>query len=170
MRHRVAKKKLSRHRSHRKALFKNLINSLITHGEVRTTESKAKAVRPLVEKLITKGKTGTLQTRRVILAFLQNKNAVNKVVGEISPLFKNRPGGYTRIIRLGRRRGDDAMMVKLELVEKPAEKEKEKIVPKKNRTIRVKKTKSGRLAGGPKGSPVPSRADKKTKNKKVKKV
>lgn len=120
MRHRVAGKKLSRHRGHRKALFKNLISGLILHGEIKTTESKAKAVRPLVEKLITKGKAGTLHARRIIAAFLQNKKVVNRIVDEIGPIFKSRPGGYTRIIRLGRRRGDNAMMVKLELVDKPA--------------------------------------------------
>ena len=102
MRHRVAKKKLSRHRDHRKALFKNLISSLVLHGEVKTTEGKAKAVRPLVEKLITRGKAGTLHARRLIAAFLQDKLAVNKIVDELGPLFKNRPGGYTRIIRLGK--------------------------------------------------------------------
>lgn len=119
MRHRIAGKKLSRHRAHRKALFKNLINSLISHGEIKTTESKAKAVRRLVDRLITRGKSGTLHARRLIAAFLQNKKVVNKIVDEIAPVFKKRPGGYTRMTRLGRRRGDKAMMVKLELVEKP---------------------------------------------------
>jgi len=132
MRHRIAGKKLSRHRAHRKALFKNLINSLIIHGEIKTTESKAKAVRRLVDRLITRGKTGTLHGRRLIAAFLQDKKVVNRIVDEIAPVFKNRPGGYTRMTRLGRRRGDDAMMVKLELVEKPVKKEKkEKKVEKK---------------------------------------
>lgn len=122
MRHRVAGKKFSRDRGHRKALFKNLINALVIRGEVKTTESKAKAVRRLVEKLITKGKKGTVHARRLIGSFLQNKKAVNKIVDEISPTFKKRLGGFTRIIRLGRRRGDNAMMVKLALVEKPAAK------------------------------------------------
>jgi len=139
MRHRIAGKKLSRHRSHRKALFKNLINSLIIHGEIKTTESKAKAVRRLVDKLITRGKAGTLHARRSIAAFLQDKKVVNKIVDEISPVFKKRPGGYTRMTRLGRRRGDNAMMVKLELVEKPAkEEEKKKEVKKKGKTKKAK--------------------------------
>ncbi|MFC1727554.1 50S ribosomal protein L17 [Patescibacteria group bacterium] len=145
MRHRVAGKKLSRHRSHRKSLFKGLISSLVIYGEVKTTESKAKAVRPLVEKLITKGKPGTLHARRLIAAFLQDKKVVNKIVDELSPLFKDRPGGYTRIIRIGRRQGDDAMMVKLELVEKPVSSKKtspknEKIVKKqiKSKTLSSK--------------------------------
>ena len=112
-------KKFSRDRAHRKALFKNLINALVLKGEIKTTESKAKAVRRLIDKLITKGKKGTLHSRRSIAAFLQNRRAVNRIVDELSPLFAKRPGGFTRIIRLGRRRGDDAMMVKLELVKKP---------------------------------------------------
>lgn len=117
MKHRVSGKKLSRDRSHRKTLFKNLISGLVIHGQIKTTESKAKAIRGLVDKLITKGKTGTLHSKRLIGAFLQNKKAVSKIVDELAPLFKKRPGGFTRIIRLGKRRGDDAMMVKLELVD-----------------------------------------------------
>lgn len=134
MKHRVAGKKLSRSRSHRKALFKNLLSALILHGEIRTTESKAKAVRRLFDRLVTKGKTGTLHARRLVAAFLNNKQAVNKLVDEIAPLFKDRPGGFTRMIRLGRRRGDDAMMVKLELVDKPKPKEKVEKKTKKSRS------------------------------------
>lgn len=118
MRHRVAGKKLSKNSSQRKALFKNLISSLIIHEAIKTTEAKAKAVRILAEKLITQGKTGTLQARRAIAAFLQNKIVVNKIVDDLGPLFKGRPGGFTRIVRLGQRAGDGAMMVRLELVEK----------------------------------------------------
>ena len=122
MRHRLRGKKLSRHHHHRKALFKNLIKSLIVHGEIRTTESKAKSVRILVEKLITKGKAGTIHARRLIGSFLQSTAIVNRLVDEVAPLFKSKPGGYTRLTRLGPRKGDNAMMVKLELVEKPAKK------------------------------------------------
>lgn len=117
---------MSLDRAQRKTLFKNLINALVIHGEIKTTESKAKAVRGLVDKLITRGKTGTLQARRMIGAFLQNKIAVKKIVDELGPLFKKRPGGFTRITRLGPRRGDKAMMVKLELVEKLKETEGKK--------------------------------------------
>jgi len=134
VKHRVAGKKLARSRSHRKALFKNLLSALILHGEIRTTESKAKATRRIFDRLVTKGKSGTLHARRIVAAFLNNKKAVNKLVDEISPKFKDRPGGFTRMIRLGRRQGDDAMMVKLELVEKPELKEepKKKETKKKN--------------------------------------
>ena len=126
MKHRVAGKKLSRNRSERKALFKNLVNGLVIHGQIKTTETKARAIMGLADKLITRGKSGTLQARRIINAFLQNKIAVRKIVDELSPLFKARPGGFTRMIRLGRRKGDGTMLVKLELVEKPQEKEKPK--------------------------------------------
>jgi large subunit ribosomal protein L17 len=138
MRHQVKGKKLSRDSSQRKALFKNLINALVIHGEIKTTESKAKAIRGLVDKLITKGKRGTFQARRLIGAFLQNKMAVNKIVDELSPTFKNRPGGFTKIVRLGPRRGDDAMMVKLELMEKPKPKEEKK---NKEKEIQLNKEK-----------------------------
>jgi len=134
MRHRVSGKKLSLDRNKRKALFKNLINALVIHGQIKTTEARAKAIRGLVEKLITKGKQQTLHARRLIAAFLQNKKAVNKIVDELGPLFKKRPGGFTRIVRIGKRRGDDATIVRLELVEKPQE---PKVKAKK-----VKKTKS----------------------------
>jgi len=136
MRHQIKGKKLSRDSSQRKALFKNLINALVIHGEIKTTESKAKAIRGLVDKLITKGKRGTFQARRLVGAFLQNKKAVNKIVDELSPTFKNRPGGFTKIVRLGKRRGDDAMMVKLELLERPKTKEEEK---KKSPDLKTKK-------------------------------
>lgn len=139
MRHRVSGKKLSLDRDKRKALFKNLINSLIIHGEIRTTEARAKAIRRLVDKLITKGKQQTLHARRLIAAFLQNKNAVNKIVDELSPLFKKRPGGFTRIVRLGERRGDAAPIVKLELVEKPGKKEKSKKAKDENKNNRKEK-------------------------------
>lgn len=127
MRHRISGRKLSRDRKQRKALFKNLINALVLHGQIRTTEAKAKAIRGLVDKLITKGKEQTLHARRLIAAFLQDKKAVNKIVDDLGPLFKKRPGGFTRIIRLGSRRGDSAPMVKLELVEKPKIKESSEV-------------------------------------------
>jgi large subunit ribosomal protein L17 len=124
MRHRVAGKKLNRDIKHRKALFKNLISALIVHEEIQTTENKAKAIKGLTDKLISRGKKGTLHARRTIAAFLQNKTAVNKIVDDLGPRFKNRVSGFTRIIRLGKRRGDDTMMVKMEFVEKKEVEEK----------------------------------------------
>ncbi len=145
MRHRIKGKKLSRTSSQRKALFKGLINALVIHGEIKTTESKAKAVRGLVDKLINKGKKGTLHSRRLIAAFLQNKLAVNRIVDELGPLFAKRTGGFSRITRLGVRRGDNAMMVKLELVEKPAPVE-DKSKEKKEKQIPAEKTSKGKGA------------------------
>lgn len=137
MRHRVKGKKLSRNSSQRKALFKGLINALVIHGEIKTTESKAKAINGLVDKLINKGKKGTLHSRRLIAAFLQNKKAVNRIVDELGPLFAKRKGGFSRIIRLRARRGDNAQMVKLELVEKPVVKTSEnKASAKKATTVK----------------------------------
>ncbi|MFZ5365664.1 MAG: 50S ribosomal protein L17 [Patescibacteria group bacterium] len=117
MRHRVYGKKLSKDKNARKALFKNLISSLVIHGQIRTTEARAKAIKGLVDRLISRSKQRTLQARRSVLAFLQDKNVVNKLVDEIAPKFGNRPSGFTRILRLGRRAGDQAMMVKMEFVE-----------------------------------------------------
>jgi large subunit ribosomal protein L17 len=132
MRHRIKGKKLGRDTKHRRALFKNLIAALVLKEQIKTTESKARAIRGLVDKLLTRGKAGTLHARRLIAAFLANKRAVNKLVDELAPRFKSRSGGFTRMIRLGRRRGDNAMMVRLELVEKP-KKEKSKSQSKKSK-------------------------------------
>jgi large subunit ribosomal protein L17 len=101
----------------RKALFKNLINALIEHQEIRTTEAKAKAIRGLVDKFVSRAKKKDLHSRRLVFSFLQNKKMVNKLFEEIGPRFGKRPSGFTRIIKLGRRKGDGAMMVKMEFVE-----------------------------------------------------
>lgn len=124
MRHGVSGKKLSRNSSQRKSLFKGLINELVIRGQIETSESKAKAIRNLVDKLITKGKAGTKHAQAIIGAFLQNKVAVEKIIKVWAPLLKNRPGGFTRIIRLGHRAGNRSPIVKLELVEKPKSVEK----------------------------------------------
>ncbi len=148
MRHKVYGRKLSQKTNQRKALFKNLINALVVHGQIKTTEAKAKAIRGLVEKLITKGKQQTFHARRLIEAFLQNKKAVNKIVDEISPLFKKRPGGFTRIVRLENRRGDNAPLVRLELIEKPQPKagqplaEKPSAEPKETKKTTLKSQKA----------------------------
>jgi large subunit ribosomal protein L17 len=118
MRHRKKGKKLNRNTAQRKALFKNLIQALIIHEEIKITKAKAKAIKGLVGKLITKAKKGSLHARRQLLAFLQNKKVVGKLMDEIAPRFAKRKGGFTRLINLGNRRGDDAPMVKLEFVEK----------------------------------------------------
>lgn len=144
MRHRVKGRKLGRDTGHRKALFKNLINALILKEQIKTTESKARAVRGLVDKLVTRGKAGTLHARRLIAAFLSNKRAVNKLVDELAPQFKTRPGGFTRMIRLGRRQGDNAMVVRLELVGRPKEEKPKGKVRRSNKKLGNAEARKGR--------------------------
>jgi large subunit ribosomal protein L17 len=117
MRHHRAGKKLGRDASHRKALYANLAGSLIEHGRIRTTEAKAKAVKPFAEQMITLGKRGDLHARRLALAELRSQDVVHVLFAEVAPRFADRPGGYTRIVKLGPRQGDAADMVYLELVD-----------------------------------------------------
>jgi len=119
MRHRKKGKKLSRSTKQRQALFKGLIRSLILKEEIKTSEAKAKAIKGLTDRLITKAKSGSLSARRQVLAFLPDKQAVNRLFDVIVPRVKTRTSGFTRFVRLGRRRGDNTMMVKMELVDKP---------------------------------------------------
>ncbi len=117
MRHAKQRNKLSRSSAHRKALFQNLSKELIEHERIKTTQAKAKAVKPEVEKLITLGKRGDLHARRQALSNLgQDKFAVYKLFEEVAPRYAQRNGGYTRIVKLGPRRSDSAEMVFLELV------------------------------------------------------
>lgn len=117
MRHQRAGSKLGRDSSHRKALYSNLAGALITHGRIETTEAKAKAVKPFAEKMITLGKRGDLAARRLALAELRSQDVVHQLFAEVAPRFAERPGGYTRIVKLGPRQGDAADMVFLELVD-----------------------------------------------------
>lgn len=126
MRHRKFGKKIGRDKRQRKALFKNLIQALILNEEIKTTESKAKAVKRLVDKLISKAKKDTLHVTRQILAFLPNKKAAFKLIKELAPRFK-RSSGFTKLARLGKRTGDNAMMVKLEFVDRKTKKEEKKV-------------------------------------------
>jgi large subunit ribosomal protein L17 len=119
MRHQRAGKKLGRDSAHRKALYANLAGALIEHGRIRTTITKAKAVRPIAEQMITLGRRGDLHARRQAVAFLRSKDVVHKLFAEVGPSFVDRPGGYTRITRIGPRQGDAAEMAYLELIEGP---------------------------------------------------
>lgn len=116
MRHRKKVKKLGRTASHRKALLKNLTNQLFEHKEITTTLAKAKEARKRAERMITYAKRGQLSHRRLAFAFLRDKNSVNILFDEIAPAFEERNGGYTRVIKLGRRQGDGAPMAILQLV------------------------------------------------------
>ena len=117
MAHRVAGRKLGRKSGPRRALYRNLVADLLRHGRIRTTEAKAKEVQGIAERLITLGKKGTLHHRRLALAALPQKEVVKKLFDEIGPRYAQRPGGYTRIVKLGPRKGDAAPMALLELVE-----------------------------------------------------
>ena len=117
MRHQKAKGKLSRDSAHRKALMMNLSKEIIEHERIRTTAAKPKAVKPEIEKLITLAKRGDLHARRRALSTLaQDKFAVHKLFEDLAPRYAQRPGGYTRILKLGPRRSDSTEMVYIELV------------------------------------------------------
>ena len=117
MRHRRAGSKLGRDSAHRRALYSNLAGALIEHGRIKTTQAKAKAVKPFAEQMITLGKRGDLHARRLALAELRSQDVVHQLFAEVAPRFAERPGGYTRIVKLGPRLGDAAEMVYLELVD-----------------------------------------------------
>ena len=117
MRHRKAGRKLGRDAAQRKALYANLAAALIEHGRIKTTEAKAKEVRPIVEEMITLGKRGDVAAHRHAVAFLRSKPVAHRLFAEIAPRFAERPGGYTRIVKIGPRQGDAARMVYLELVD-----------------------------------------------------
>ncbi len=117
MLHRVSGKKLGRSTKQRKSLFRNLASSLILHEKIVTTEAKAKSIKPMVEKLVTRSKVNSIHNRRELMKALPSENAVKKLLEVVGPTFKDRAGGYTRIIRMGARAGDRAEMVTLTFVE-----------------------------------------------------
>lgn len=134
MRHRVKRYQLRRNTAHRRALLRNLVTSLLEKERIKTTLAKAKAARPVAEKMITLAKKDTLAARRLALAFLTKEVAVQKLFSELGPRFKERPGGYTRVVKLGPRSGDGAPMAMLELLgaeykKKAKKKEKDKGKP-----------------------------------------
>ena len=116
MRHRNKGRKLGRMTGPRKALTRNLATAVILYEKVETTEAKAKHIRPVVERLITTAKSGTVLARRRLAAKLMHPNAVRKAVEVLGPRYKDRRGGYTRIIKLNQRKGDAAWMARIELV------------------------------------------------------
>jgi large subunit ribosomal protein L17 len=117
VRHHRVGKKLGRDAAHRKALYANLAGSLIEHGRVKTTVTKAKAVKPFVEQMISLGKRGDLHARRQALSELRSRDVVEKLFEDVAPRFADRPGGYSRVVKLGPRLGDAAEMAYLELVD-----------------------------------------------------
>jgi large subunit ribosomal protein L17 len=120
MRHRSKTSKLKRNASHRRALLANLACSLIEHGRIKTTLGKAKALRPVAEKLVTLAKRDDLHSRRLAIAFLRQKDTVKTLFSEVAPAAKDRQGGYCRITKLGARMSDSAPMAIIEWVDRPA--------------------------------------------------
>ena len=116
MRHNKHHASLGVTREHRKAMLSNMGASLIKHGRIETTLTKAKALRPIAEKLITKARKGGVYRQRDVVAFLRDKEMAHKLFDEIGPRYVDRPGGYTRILKLGPRHGDNAPMARIELV------------------------------------------------------
>ena len=117
MRHRVRGRKLGRTTAHRKALFRNQLTALFTHDRIVTTLAKAKELRPMAERMVTLAGTGSLPARRKVLTMVPDKEVVRRLFEEIAPRFTDRPGGYTRVMRLGRRRGDGAELAIIEFVD-----------------------------------------------------
>jgi len=175
MRHQNKTAKLGRTAQHRKALLANQVCSLIEHQRIKTTLAKAKAVRPLAEKIVTLGKNGSLHARRNALSILRQKDAVKKLFDEIAPRSTDRNGGYTRIVKLGQRKSDSASMAFIEWVdaakvveEKPAEEKKPK--PKETApTPKQKEPAAKREEAGPKekepAGPTPTEEPKSKKRR-----
>ncbi|MBW2544375.1 MAG: 50S ribosomal protein L17 [Deltaproteobacteria bacterium] len=134
MRHRKAGRKLGRTSSHRKAMMRNLVTSLLEHEKVTTTDAKAKELRGVADKMITLGKRGTLHARRQALSFIRDNRVTKKVFEELSSRYTERAGGYTRVIKIGNRNGDNALLSMIELM--PEEKKKS---AKKKKSIKKEK-------------------------------
>ncbi len=117
MRHGVGYKKLGRTTAHRRAMFRNMLASLVVHGRIRTTLAKAKALRPVAEKLVTRSREDSVHARRLVRRWLPNRDHVKKLFDEIAPRYADRPGGYLRITKLGPRRGDAAELAVIEFVD-----------------------------------------------------
>lgn len=117
MRHNKAGRRLGRKTSHREAMFRNMVTSLLNHEKITTTDAKAKEIRSVAEKMITLGKRGDLHAQRQAASYIREKSVVTKLFSAIAPRYKDRPGGYTRIIKLGIRQGDTAPISLIELVE-----------------------------------------------------
>lgn len=173
MRHRVQGTAIGRDTQHRSALIRNLLISLFEHGSIETTELKAKVVKRMADKVITKGKPGDLAARRNLESFFGQRQIVNLIMGSILPAVTDRTSGFTRSIRLGRRRGDDANMMKVELVSAPIARVVEPKVAKvaKAKTVKpAKKAASTEVAAEDKKTAVKSSAKPAAPAKKAEKA
>lgn len=121
MRHRKSGRQLNRNASHRQAMYRNMVASLVAHEVIRTTVPKAKELRRVVEPLITRAKADSVANRRVVFSRVRDRQVVTKLFDELGPRYQQRPGGYTRILKCGFRPGDQAPMAFIELVDRPLE-------------------------------------------------
>src|SRR4029453_8591091 len=144
MRHQRSGKKLGRASAHRKALYANLAGALIEHGRIKTTVTKAKAVKPFAEQMITLGRRGDLPARRQAMAYLRSQEVVHRLFAEVAPRFAGRPGGYSRIVRIGPRPGDAAEVSFRELVDFSAEEQAEE--KGERRRLRLRRREEAELA------------------------
>jgi large subunit ribosomal protein L17 len=140
MRHRKAKNKLGMRTSHREAMLRNMVTSLLEHESITTTDARAKAIRSVADKMITLGKRGDLHARRQAMQTIRSKKVASLLFDEIAPRFSNREGGYVRVVKKGFREGDRAAMSLVELVEKNPEKTKEKKTSGKAKSFKDKIT------------------------------
>ena len=154
MRHKLAYRKLNRTSEHRKALFTNMLNSLIKYEQITTTLPKAKELKPKIDKVITLGKKNNLQSKKNLFSKLQDKSSVDKLIKTLSQRYEKRKGGYSRVIKTGFRYGDDAPMAIIELVDRDVEAKKVDIKKKSDETVK------------PLPEPKSKSTDKKTKSKK----
>ena len=136
MRHKLANRTLNRTSEHRKALFKNMLNSLIKYEQITTTLPKAKELKPKIDKVITLGKMNSLQSKKNLFAELQSKLSVDKLLKTLSQRYEKRKGGYSRVIRAGYRYGDDAPMAIIELVDRDIQAKKVDIKKKQEQTTK----------------------------------
>ena len=136
MRHKIAHRKLNRTSEHRKALFKNMLNSLIKYEQIKTTLPKAKELKPQIDKVITLGKKKNLQSKKSLFSKLQDGNSINKLVSTLSQRYEKRKGGYSRVIRAGFRYGDYAPMAIIELVDRDVNAKKVDVKKKDEKTTK----------------------------------
>ena len=155
MRHKIANRKLNRTSEHRKALFKNMLNSLIKYEQITTTLPKAKELKPKIDKVITLGKVNNLQSKKSLFAELQSKFSVQKLSKNLSQRYEKRKGGYSRVIKAGFRYGDNAPMAVIELVDRDMEAKK----------VDVKKKSTEETKKNPPVIPSQEKEKNKTKNK-----
>ena len=157
MRHRKAGKELSRNTSHRRAMLRNMVTSLMKHDQIETTDTKAKTIRPVAEKMITLAKRGDLHARRQALSYMQDKSATHRLFDEIKDRYLDRQGGYVRIVKKGFRKGDGAPVSIVQLLpteeEKKAKKKEKKKKTEKSPSPSPRKEKKGKAASAGEKAP-----------------